>query len=229
MYYRLFASMGVFLCLILISTSSFCQQVLLFEDFETGDFAAKGWYDGFDNQRTDEEFKNGSYSYEGHFAEGSKTSGAGRHLFTPTDKVYISYWVKYSSNYVGSGVGYHPHEWNVLTNKDWAYQGPADTHLTLYIEQNAGRPLLAIQDSKNVDPDCIVLNNNSFVGCNGNFNTYPFTENRSVSSCNGLIGYVDRRDCFASSGSTHGYYSARIWDADSVYFRNEPGPYYKND
>jgi hypothetical protein len=141
----------------------------------------------------------------------------------------MSYWVKYSANYVGSGVGYHPHEWNILTNKDWAYQGPADTYLTAYVEQHAGRPLLALQDSRNVDPGCILLNNNSFVGCNGDFNSYAFTENRSVCSCNGLVGEVDRRDCFSSAGSSHGYYSARAWAADSMYFRNEPGPYYKND
>ncbi|HUR31727.1 MAG TPA: T9SS type A sorting domain-containing protein [Saprospiraceae bacterium] len=214
---------------ILLIAQAFGQNILLFEDFETGDFAAKGWYDGFPDQRTTAEFKNGSHSYAGRFLEGAKTSGAGRHLFTPTEKLYISYWVKYSTNYVGSGVGYHPHEWNFLTNEDWEYQGPADTYLTGYIEQNAGKPILGFQDSKNVDPDCILLNNNSFAGCNGDFNTYPFTEYRSVCSCNGLVGYVDRRDCFASSGSTHGYYSSRGWDADSVYFRNEPGPYYKND
>ena len=205
------------------------QSVLIFEDFENGNFAAKGWYDGFPDQRTTNEFKNGSHSYQGNFAKGATTSGAGRHLFTATDKVYISYWVKYSSNWLGSGVAYHPHEWNILTNADGIYQGPADTHLTAYIEQNAGKPILALQDSKNVDPGCILLNNNSFKGCNGNFSSYSFTENRSVCSCNGLKGYVGRRDCFASSGSSNGYYSARIWDADSVYFRNEPGRYYKND
>ena len=205
------------------------QSILLFEDFETGDFADKGWYDGFPDQRTTEEYKNGMYSYAGHFVEGAKTSGAGRHLFTPTDKLYMSYWVKYSTNYIGSGVGYHPHEWNILTTEDWIYQGPADTYLTLYIEQNAGRPILALQDSKNVDPDCILLNNNSFTGCNGDFSSYMFTENRSVASCNGLEGYLDRRDCFPSAGSTHGYYSSRGWDTDSIYFRNTPGPYYKND
>jgi len=204
------------------------QNILFFEDFETGDFAAKGWYDGFPDQRTTEEFKNGSHAYAGHFAQGATTSGAGRHLFAPTDKVCISYWVKYSANYIGSGVGYHPHEWNILTNEDWIYQGPADTYLTAYIEQNGGRPILALQDSKNVDPNCILLNNNSFVGCNGDFDSYPFTEARSVCSCNGLTGDVDRRDCFASAGSTHGYYSSRGWTADTVYFRDTPGQYYKN-
>jgi hypothetical protein len=217
------------LLLLLLHLPTNAQNILLSEDFETGDFAAKGWYDGFPDQRTTSEYKTGSHSYEGHFAQGATTSGAGRHLFTPTDKLYMSYWVKYSTNYIGSGIAYHPHEWNILTTEDWEYQGPADTYLTMYIEQNAGRPILAMQDSKNVDPNCILLNNNSFVGCNGDFDTYPFSENRSVCSCNGLIGHLDRRDCFPSSGSTHGYYSSRAWAADSIYFRNTPGPYFKND
>ena len=215
------------LCLLSVSTQA--QNILLSEDFETGDFAAKGWYDGFPDQRTTAEYKNGSHSYEGHFSQGASTSGAGRHLFTPTEKLYMSYWVKYSTNYVGSGVAYHPHEWNILTTEDWEYQGPSDTYLSMYIEQNAGKPILAMQDSKNVDPNCILLNNNSIVGCNGDFDSYAFSENRSVCSCNGLIGDLDRRDCFPSSGNTHGYYSSRAWAADSVYFRNTPGPYYKND
>lgn len=205
------------------------QSVLLFEDFESGDFEAKGWYDGFPDQRTSAEHKNGLYSYAGHFAQGATSSGAGRHLFPPTDTVYLRYWVKYSANYIGSGVGYHPHEWNLLTNADWIYQGPADTYLTAYIEQNAGRPILALQDSKNVDPNCILLNNDHFVGCNGDFSSYVFSEDRSVCSCNGLVGSLDRRDCFPSSGSSHGYYSSRAWAADTVYFTNTPGPYYKND
>ncbi len=212
-----------------LSILSFGQTILLFEDYESGDFAGKGWYDGFPDQRTSVEAKNGNYSYEGHFEQGETSSGAGRHLFPETDKLYMSYWVKYSENYIGSGVPYHPHEWNILTNKDWIYQGPADTYLTLYVEQNGGKPIMGLQDSKNVEPACILLNNNSFVGCNGDFDSYSFSENRSVASCNGLIGDVDRRDCFPSSGSTHGYYSSRSWHADTIYFRNTPGPYYKND
>jgi len=212
-----------------LMTHTFAQNILLFEDFESGDFEGKGWYDGFPDHRTTDEFKNGAHAYQSHFAQGATSPGGGRHLFTETNKFYLSYWVKYSTNWVGSGVPYHPHEWNILTNEDWIYQGPADTYLTAYIEQNGGKPLLALQDSKNVDPNCILLNNNSFVGCNGNFNTYAFTEDRSACSCNGLAGFLDGRDCFSSPGSTHGYYSSRSWHADSVYFRNTPGPYYKND
>src|SRR3989449_8148514 len=44
--------------------------------------------------------------------------------------VYLSYWVKYSANWVGSGQPYHPHEFLFLTNEDGAYIGPSATHLT---------------------------------------------------------------------------------------------------
>lgn len=137
------------------------QNVLLFEDFESGNFAAKGWYDGFPDQRTTLEYKNGTHSYAGIYAKGATKSGAWRHLFPATDKIYVSYWVKYSSNWVGSGVGYPPHEWNILTTEDGNYQGPADIHLTAYIEQHAGTILLALQDGKNVDPICIYPNPSS--------------------------------------------------------------------
>lgn len=215
--------------LLLIAIQSPAQSVLIFEDFEEGNFTAKGWYDGFPDKRTIVEFKNGSHSYSGNFAKGTTSVGGGRHLFTPTEKVYVSYWVKYSDNWVGSGVRYHPHEWSMLTTEDGMYQGPANTYLTVYIEQNAGRPRLALQDSRNVDTNCILLNNNSFIGCNGNFSTYVFTENRSVCSCNGLMGYLDERDCFPNSGRIKSYYSARIWEADTVYFQNTRGKYYKNN
>ena len=86
---------------------------------------------------------------------------------------------------------------------------------------------MALQDSKNVDTNCILQNNDKFIGCNGDFNKYQFSENRSVASCNGLIGGLDRRDCFYY-GSGY-YYSSRAWAADSIYFREQTGKYYKSD
>jgi len=86
---------------------------------------------------------------------------------------------------------------------------------------------IALQDSKNLDPNCILLNNDSFVGCNGSFENYTFTEQRSVCSCNGIMGDLDGRDCFSTGGG--GYYSARFWDSAQKMFKDEQGPYYKND
>src|SRR5690606_11889085 len=68
--------------------------------------------------------------------------------------IYVSYWVKYSANWIGSTKTYHPHEFHVITDQDGAWVGPSTTHLTTYIEQNyqqGGVPRLAIQDALNID------------------------------------------------------------------------------
>src|SRR5437762_12971848 len=94
---------------------------------------------------------------DAHFTAGATTptwGGAARHLFTATESVYLSYWVKYSANWVGSGQPYHPHEFLFLTNEDDAYIGPSATHLTTYVEhsyQNGGVPVLQLQDGPNID------------------------------------------------------------------------------
>ncbi|MFA6572174.1 MAG: hypothetical protein WCT77_13180, partial [Bacteroidota bacterium] len=218
------------LCSILMNRA-FAQTILFTENFEDNNFASRGWYDAPKGTiSTTEHISGSSACLECKFLKG-KTNCAGgtpsRRLFTETDELYVSYWVKYSANWEGSNKPYHPHEFNIMTNADDKYVGPAITHLTLYIEQNEGRPLLALQDSKNVDQNCILQNNNNFIGCNGDFNSYQFTENRSVAACNGIVGGYDRRDCFNYGGGY--YYSARVWDCDSVYFRDEQGAYYKND
>lgn len=207
------------------------QTILFNEDFEDGSFTSRGWYDGSKGTLTTaEQAPSGNTCFECTFLKGQKGCAGGspsRHLFQDTEEMYVSYWVKYSKNWEGSNKPYHPHEFNILTNAEDSYAGPAITHLTLYIEQNEGKPLLALQDSKNVDQNCILQNNGNFIGCNGDFNSYQFTENRSVAACNGVMGGYDRKDCFFY-GSGY-YYSARIWDADSVYFRDEQGLRYKND
>ena len=190
-------------------------EALLCEDFEDTDFAARGWYDGPRGDLSAEEHAPGSaHSWQCVYPEGGRVCEGGtpaRHLFTPTDSVYLEYWVKYGARFVGSGHPYHPHEFLFLTNKDGEYVGPAGTHLTTYVEQLAGVPRLALQDLLNVDTRCILRNDDSFVGCNGDLATFQFTEDRSVASCNGLQGDLDKRDCFPTD-ATH-WYSARVWDA----------------
>ncbi len=207
------------------------QTILFVENFEDNDFASRGWYDGSKGTISTAEHINGSSAcFECKFLQGQRGCSAGtpsRHLFTETDELYISYWVKYSANWEGSNKPYHPHEFNIMTNADDKYVGPAITHLTLYIEQNEGKPLLALQDSKNVDQTCILQNNGNFIGCDGDFNSHKFSENRSIAACNGIEGGFDRSDCFNYGGGY--YYSARIWDADTVYFTDNQGPHYKND
>jgi hypothetical protein len=188
---------------------------LLCEDFEDSDFAARGWYDGNGGVLSATEHAPGSgHALECAYARGGRVCAGGgpaRHLFEPTDSLYFEYWVKYGPGFVGSGKAYHPHEFLFLTNKDGPYIGPAGTHLTTYVEAVAGVPQLALQDMLNVDTRCIRRNDDSFVGCNGDYASYPFGEDRSVAACNLLQGDLDRRDCYQTDASH--WYSARAWSA----------------
>lgn len=190
-------------------------EALLCEDFEDDDFGARGWYDGPRGRITAAEHAPGSgHAFECTYARGATGCEGGtpaRHAFAPTETLTVAYWVKYAPDFVGSGKPYHPHEFVFMTNKDGPYIGPAGTHLTAYVEQLAGRPRLALQDLLNVDTRCILRNDGSFVGCDGDFAGYRFTERRSVAACNGIQGDLDKRDCFPTGNGQ--WYSARIWDA----------------
>ena len=82
------------------------------EGFEDTGFTGRGWYDNTSLTITAaEHMPSGSRSLEVKFNQGSSTPTFGNSMrirFTPTETVYLSYWVKYSSNWVGSGVSYHP-------------------------------------------------------------------------------------------------------------------------
>lgn len=193
------------------------QGTLLFEEpFEDTDFEGRGWYDNPNFLLTTAEHAPGStQAAELHFAQGAMKPdlGFGRVLFEPTGSVYVSFYIKYSENWTGSNLPYHPHEFLILTNMDSKWEGPAYTHLTSYIEHNEGVPLLSIQDAKNIDEARI------------GEDLTDISEARAVAGCNGSTdGYND--DCYLS-GETHR--NGKQWKAEGVYFADEPGPYYKND
>lgn len=209
--------------------ASFRGTVHFVESFEDGSFAARGWYDSPSATLSTAEHKVGSRSFECRFAGGAThCSGGtpGRHAIPESGSVYLSFWVKHTANWVGSGRAYHPHLFHFTTNADGIWVGPSATHLTTYIEHVNGKPLLALQDSLNVNTACVLLNNDSFVGCGGDFSTYEFTEARSACACNGLLGDLPGRDCFSTGG---GYYSVRSQSATKVAFGDTAGPYYKGD
>ncbi len=200
------------------------------ETFEDADFASRGWYDGSNGAlSTTEHIAGSSASFACLFEVGASSCRDGkpaRHLIPPSETAYLSFWIKHSDNWVGSGLAYHPHLFHFTTTEDSDWIGPSATHLTTYIESPQGRPMLALQDSLNVDTACILRNDDAFIGCGGDFATYPFDENRSVCACNGLVGYLEGRDCF-DAGST--WYSARSWRSATPYFTDDPGPTYKGD
>jgi hypothetical protein len=196
------------------------RATTLFEEqFEDANFAARGWYDGPGVALSSSEHLPGSTkSAEFHWLRGAttpKSGGAFRRKFTASDSVYVSYWVKYSTNYTGSNKPYHPHEFLLMTTKNGDYDGPAYTHLTGYIEQNEGTPVLALQDGQNIDEKQIGQD------------LTTITENRSVAGCNGNNpdGYASV-DCYLA-GKAH--WNGRVWKAGRIYFQDTPGPYYKSD
>ncbi len=114
------------------------QGVLVSEAFESTDFAARGWYDLRNPQLTTSEVATGNSALEMRFAQSAQTVNGtvGRHLFDETEVVVLSFWVKYSANWVGSQISSHPHEFYLLTNMDGAYVGPAGAVLEVLVEQN---------------------------------------------------------------------------------------------
>ncbi len=201
--------------------------VLFTEPFDDADFGSRGWYDGSAGTIVTSDTVSGG-AYECHFSQGASGCDGGtpaRHLFTASESVYLRFHLKFSSDWVGSGVSYHPHMFHFVTDVDHEYIGYAGTHLTTYTEVVQGRAMLALQDSLNVDNSCILLNNDTFIGCNGDFDTYVFDENRSVCACNGIVGDLDGRDCFDIGNY---YYSARAWTSAQEAF-GDGGPPFDKD
>src|SRR5438128_1138672 len=203
-----------------ISATPSSGTALLRETFDDANFAARGWYDNTAMVMTTAQRTSGSVgALEVHFLPGSTTptwGGAARHLFPETESVYLSYWVKYSSNWVGSGHTYHPHEFLLLTNEDDQWVGPSFTHLTAYVEhsyQNGGIPVLQLQDGTNIDQSRTgqdltnVTENRSAAGCNGNTDGYP-------------------TGCYILGGS---YTNEKKFLASRAYFMPSPGVGYKGD
>lgn len=206
---------------------------LLFDEpFENTSFASRGWYDGtggvIDTAERAPGGSNGSLRCTfNQGGAGCAGGNPGRHLFTATDTLYVSYWVKYSTNYVGSGQAYHPHELYILTNANGQFDGLAFTKLTVYIQQVVGSaggvPQIEIQDGQMIDQTKI------------NQNLIGVTENRAVSGCNGIgntggvtvQGVFGGSDCYAANGSTH--WNSYMWNAPQAYFTHAQGPFNKSN
>jgi hypothetical protein len=211
--FMVWALCSIFVC------SGVAQAALLFQDdFENTSFSSKGWYDiGGGTLSTTEHVAGSVRSLECRLLQGESTCSGGtpgRHLFTETDAVYVSYYVKYSANWEGSNRSYHPHEFHVLTNIDDRFIGPSRTHLTAYIEQNEGTPRLQITDALNIDAS------------RAGQNLVNVTELRGVSGCNGDGDGHGDGDCWVCGSNRC---NEKIWLASRSYFQNTPGAFYKND
>jgi hypothetical protein len=208
--------------LTIVASGTSTPVQLLQENFEDTAFASRGWYDTRTTPTlTDTTHVVGStHALEVHFATGAQTPPwvAARHLFPSSPTLYVSYWVRYSVNWVGSGKPYHPHEFQIMSDLDGDYDPLADAWMGAYIEQNyqnGGIPRLSIQDSKAI---------------NTSYGTPPIdltkvTENRSVGGCNGLLEANVVISCF----SFPPWYNDKEFRAPQVSFQPTPGPGYKGN
>lgn len=129
------------------------ESCLFAESFDDPKLSSRGWYDESAVRIVEGAFRGkGCIEYEwAGGREGVQGSSPARHLFDPTDRVYIRYYLKLSKGWGWSGRNYHPHLTHFLTTENGKWHGPAASHLTLYIEPVAGKLRLAAQDIQNKD------------------------------------------------------------------------------
>jgi hypothetical protein len=172
---------------------------LFSETFENGDFASRGWYDNTSMPVTSTDAFLGSSCMQWHWTTGNAlpdgSTVAMRQLFTATDTLYISFYMKFSSDWVGSGDTYHPHLIQVLSNYDGAYDGPAVAGLCFYVETNNATPRLILQDGDFIDANNLGVDLTSI------------TENRAVCGGNGPIPPPAYADQFLYYENSPGVYS----------------------
>jgi putative Ig domain-containing protein len=188
-----------------------------FDDLAVG---ARGWFDNTTFTLSTAENVSGPSSLELRFLPGQNLptfGGTARILFTESQSVYISYWVKYSVNWVGSGQTFQPHEFQFLTNEDDMWIGPSFTSLTTYVEHNYQSgviPRVGIQDALNIDQTQV------------NVNLTSTTESRSAAGCNGAAdGYIV--DCYDMGNGT--FNNGKWWSAAQPALTNQAGPTFQND
>ena len=128
--------------------------VLFREGFDDPRLPRRGWYDGDKFAISETRPYAGKGCIEYRWKADTTTpdgSSAVRHLFEPTDAVYLSVRVRLSKGWGWTSRPYHPHLMHVLTTENGKFAGPAATHLTVYVEPWDGKLRLAAQDIQNKD------------------------------------------------------------------------------
>ncbi len=127
------------------------KDVLINEKFDDMQLGDRGWYDGT-ACRINVNSRDGAGCIEYEWIKGIQDvqgSSPQRHLFKPSGEIYIRYYLRLSKGWKWTGVNWHPHLTHFLTTENGEFDGPAATHLTLYIEPVNGRLRLAAQDIQN--------------------------------------------------------------------------------
>lgn len=127
---------------------------LFSESFDDAKLLNRGWYDGNVFNISADEACVGKGCIEYPWEKGgTKPSGCSgvRHLFEPTEEVYLRCYIKLSPGWGWTNRTYHPHLMHFLTTENGKYHGPAASHLTLYVEPVNGKLRLAATDIQNKD------------------------------------------------------------------------------
>jgi hypothetical protein len=123
------------------------------EGFEDSKLLERGWYDGSKFLISDGA-KVGKGCIEFAWKENTtipESSTGIRRLFEPSESVYLSFYIRLSKGWGWTGRDYHPHLLHFMTTENGKFNGPAATHLTVYIEPQGGKLRLAAQDIQNKD------------------------------------------------------------------------------
>jgi hypothetical protein len=129
-------------------------DLLFSEAFDDSGLLERAWYDGERFTIAEKGAYAGAGCIEYHWKVGTTTpdSSSGiRHLFEPTETVYLRFYLKLCKDWDWTGRAYHPHLLHFMTTENGKYHGPAASHLTLYIEPQEGKLRLAAQDIHNKD------------------------------------------------------------------------------
>jgi hypothetical protein len=130
------------------------QDVLFSESFEDDALAKRGWYDGGKFRISADDPYAGKGAIEYHWAAGGTTpdtSTGARHLFEPSETVFLRFHIRLSKGWGWTGREYHPHLLHFMTTENERWHGPAASRLTVYIEPQEGKLRLAAQDIQNKD------------------------------------------------------------------------------
>jgi hypothetical protein len=165
-------------------TAPVSGSTTLFSDgFEDTNLSSRGWFDATNIAITADARpgSSGTHALQYHWSIGDVAPqglGTTRHDFTPSNSVYLSYWVKTSSNFSELN-----HLFYFLTTADDHYIGPSVSHLTSYEQYSysAGHFIanLEIADVLMVDASKI------------NVDLFGVTENRSIAGANGKHEVTD--------------------------------------
>lgn len=207
--FKIFSGLSLFAFLLLFGVNSAETTVFFVESFDDTNYGARGWYDSTSPILDSNVKFSGNSSIRFTIQQGQNGPGAsiGRRSFTPSDSVYVKFYIRFASGWQGFGTN-SPHMVYVLTTASSAYSPLAWTKSTGYIEINgsAGNvhiPTLKLQDSENIDTNRINQNR-----CN--------YENRAVNGCNGQCDSTSPV-YFSCYQSGNYWYNGRAWQSATSY------------